>query len=227
MSAVEKLVRLPKKQRVLLVACPKGGAGKSTLALNILTAAVSDGIDAAGISLDDQHNFEKWGLRRKAKAPYAPEALVVAQDLAHYKLALDSLRHKELVVIDTPPGIKQNIIVIRELIELADFVLIPAQPTQFDLESAVPFFQEVERIKKRSEIAFVLNRTDMRSIEVRDAMSFLGGKGRVCPTTVRDLKSVPRVTKMGLSCIDIVKDDDKGKRDMLDVWIWLRGEFSL
>ena len=55
--------------KTVAIVCQKGGAGKTTVAVHLATAAAAAGYAAALIDLDPQGTAASWGDRRQADAP--------------------------------------------------------------------------------------------------------------------------------------------------------------
>ena len=55
--------------KTIAIVSQKGGAGKTTLALHIATAAEAAGLSAAIIDLDPQASAAGWGDSRQGEAP--------------------------------------------------------------------------------------------------------------------------------------------------------------
>ena len=89
----------PSMQVVALVA-QKGGAGKTSLALALAVAAVSEGRTVVVLDADPQASACSWRDRRQADAPVVTD--VQPSRLRH---AVDAAAEQDvdLVVIDTPP----------------------------------------------------------------------------------------------------------------------------
>lgn len=210
-------------RKVIAVTSPKGGTGKTTCSINLACAAAHDGWSVCAVDLDPQRNLERWSARR-SRYPGLPQVTVISQNLPHFNLAMTRTTAFEVVIIDTPPGMHDNIGSIADIIDMADFVVVPTQTGIFDIETTVPWIEKVQR-SKQDKVAFVMNRVNLRSSEVRDAQSYLNKKGRVCGVPIRDLTSVSRAMKTGHSVIDF--GDEKAKQDFQDVWNWTSRELSL
>ena len=61
--------------KILAIVSEKGGAGKTTLAVNLAVAAEAHGLATAIFDLDPRANSTVWGDRRETKIP----AVVPAQ----------------------------------------------------------------------------------------------------------------------------------------------------
>jgi chromosome partitioning protein len=111
--------------RVVAILSEKGGAGKSTLAIHLATAAHLAGQGVALLDLDPQGSAYDWAQRR-TEPPEAQAITPVA--LTPW---LDKLREAEadLVVIDTPRDANN---ISYTAAKAADLILIPLQPGGFD-----------------------------------------------------------------------------------------------
>lgn len=114
---------------IVAVIAQKGGAGKTTLAVNLAVAAELDGRAAAIIDLDPQATASSWGDRRRAASP-----VVLSAQPARIESMLTGARQggADLVLIDTPPHAERAALAAAKA---ADLVLVPCRPAVFDLET--------------------------------------------------------------------------------------------
>jgi chromosome partitioning protein len=108
----------------------KGGAGKTTLAVHLATAAHDAGVPTVIMDTDLQATASRWG---KWRAGQDPDVI----DCASHSLLSDKLAALEragaaFAVIDTPPAAD---IMAREACRLASLLLIPCRPRAFDLDA--------------------------------------------------------------------------------------------
>ena len=106
----------------------KGGAGKTTLAVHLATAAQQAGLTVAVIDLDPQATARRWGEKRGR----APE--VVSDHAIRLPALLQAARTNgaDLVFVDTAPNADQAAL---GAARAADLILIPCRPSAFDLEA--------------------------------------------------------------------------------------------
>ena len=165
--------------KVLVLASQKGGAGKTTLAAHLAVAATIDGAGPAVlIDTDPQDSLSAWWNSREADAPALASAT-----LAELPAKLASLADAgfKLAVIDTPPAITAA---IRDVVKLADLVLIPTRPSPHDLRavgSTVDIAQEAAR-----PFAFAVTQAKPTARLTVQAVAALSSHGAVAPAIVHD-----------------------------------------
>jgi chromosome partitioning protein len=114
--------------RTIVINSQKGGSGKTTLSALLAVEAerVGDG-PAWIIDTDQQGTLSHWHERREAETPERAEVLFA--NLAAELPAIGTKHGGALCFIDTAPTISQQ---TREIIKLADLVVIPVQPSPLD-----------------------------------------------------------------------------------------------
>ncbi|MEP7282287.1 MAG: ParA family protein [Rubrivivax sp.] len=140
---------------VIVIANPKGGVGKSTLATN-----VAGGLAAAGHSVmlgdvDRQRSARRWLALRP---PHLP--VIHGWDVSEH----DTLRPPKgttHVVLDTPAGLHDKR--LASVLRIADRLLIPLQPSLFDIQATHDFVQQVQAHPRAAQI-----RTGLVAMRVRD-----------------------------------------------------------
>lgn len=117
--------------RTLLVANPKGGSGKTTLAVNLAGYLASQGHDVAVMDMDRQGSAQLWLDMRELSLPH----------IARYtqKTAPDWL------VIDSPAGVHGKL--LERLLKLASHILVPIAPSPFDIAASQDFLSALREEK--------------------------------------------------------------------------------
>jgi chromosome partitioning protein len=156
---------------ILAVVNQKGGAGKTTLSLNLAAAMAADKKKVLLIDADPQQTAQDWAAIRTIEPTFQVVGLskpVLHRDLP--KLAADY----DHVVIDGAP---RNYEVARSAIASADYVLIPVQPSGADFwasRETVTLVKEAHGFKETQKAAFVVSRKIGRSVlgrTILDALS--------------------------------------------------------
>ena len=114
---------------VVTVIAQKGGAGKTTVAINLSVAAEACGWRAALVDLDPQASAAGWGDHREGQFP-----AVAAVPAARLEDALRTARKLgvRLAVIDTAPHSESSALAAARA---ADLALVPLRPAVLDLRA--------------------------------------------------------------------------------------------
>ncbi|MGM9512697.1 division plane positioning ATPase MipZ [Roseateles sp. DB2] len=116
---------------VILVANPKGGVGKSTLATNIAGYLVWQGHAVALGDADVQQSSRQWLAQRPTQLPPIRPLDIDDKQVARVPKGVSH------VVLDTPAGLHGKR--LERLHRLADHILVPLQPSLFDMQACHAF----------------------------------------------------------------------------------------
>ncbi|OZA30455.1 MAG: cobyrinic acid a,c-diamide synthase [Hydrogenophilales bacterium 17-61-9] len=128
--------------RVILVANPKGGSGKTTLSINLAGYLASQGERVAMLDLDRQKSASQWLAMRDSSLP-----------------KIDLLRDgqkggSDWLVIDSPAGLHGKN--LEHALKLAHKVVVPIAPSLFDIRASQAFLAALHAEKTvRKAHAFV------------------------------------------------------------------------
>jgi chromosome partitioning protein len=145
--------------RVITIAQQKGGAGKTTLAIQLGTALALRGRTVAMLDIDPQASLFAWYGERRRRG-LDGEGGPVVQGLSGWRLAGEVRKFRsefDLLVIDSPPHAETE---ARAAIREADLVLVPCQPNALDLWAIAPTLELAAR--ERRDCLVVLNRVPPR-----------------------------------------------------------------
>ena len=140
--------------KTLAIISQKGGAGKTTLALNLAVAAEQAGRPTAIFDLDPQASSSGW---KDSRAEESPAVLSLhSARLGHY---LDTARANgaKLVIIDTAPHSQKDAL---DAAQVADLILIPCKPSLVDLR-AIKSSVSIAQLAGKPAVA-VLTQTQAR-----------------------------------------------------------------
>jgi chromosome partitioning protein len=116
--------------KIIAVISQKGGAGKTTLAVNLAVAAELQDVPTVLIDLDPQSSAKTWhDIRVSKEAPF-----VVSSQASRLEEVIGASRANgaELVIIDTAPHSESSALAAARA---ADLVLIPCRPAILDLKA--------------------------------------------------------------------------------------------
>jgi chromosome partitioning protein len=129
---------------VIVIANPKGGVGKSTLATNIAGCLAAAGHAVMLGDVDRQQSARQWLALRP---PTAPPIRGWEVDREHVVKPPKGTTH---VVLDTPAGLHDKR--LDAVLRIADRLLIPLQPSLFDIQATHAFLNELRRHKRAADI---------------------------------------------------------------------------
>lgn len=121
---------------VILVANPKGGVGKSTIATNIAGYLAWQGHAVALGDADVQQSSRQWLALRP---PQLPAIVPLDIDEGQVARAPKGVTH---IVLDTPAGLHGKR--LARLYGLADALIVPLQPSLFDMQACHAFVQALQ-----------------------------------------------------------------------------------
>jgi len=182
---------------VVVIANPKGGVGKSTLATNVAGYFASRGHAVMLGDVDRQQSSRLWlGLRPEAARPIA--AWEVQRDAV-----VRPPRGTTHVVLDTPAGLHGAR--LKEVMRLADQVLVPVQPSIFDIYATRDFIDQVAELKGGGQrrIGLVGVRVDERTIAAEQLRQFLDGLGQPVLGLLRPTQNYVYLAARGLTLFDV------------------------
>jgi chromosome partitioning protein len=145
---------------VVSIAQQKGGAGKTTLAVQLGTRWLTEGRRVAMLDIDPQASLFTWFNLRRRRQGDTPDGLMV-QGLSGWRLGTELRRLRdefELVLVDSPPHAESD---AKAAIRAADLVLLPCQPNALDVWATRPTL-EIAKVERTTAL-LVLNRVPARS----------------------------------------------------------------
>lgn len=182
---------------IIVVANPKGGVGKSTLATQVAGFLARRGHSVMLGDADRQQSSGTW-LRLRP-----PQARSIVTWDASSDDVLRPPRGVTHVVLDTPAGLHGK--ALKTVLKRADKVLIPLQPSIFDIYATQGFLDELLERRSASglEIGIVGMRVDERTIAAEQLREFVGRLGLPVITNLRDTQNYIHLAARGLTLFDV------------------------
>lgn len=186
---------------VYVVANPKGGAGKSTLATNLAGWLASQGHAVVLGDLDRQQSARQWLALRPAHLPR-----IAALDVVDGSV-LRPPKGSTHLVLDTPAGLHGKRLDLA--LKLAEHLLVPLQPSPFDLATTHTFLQALAAHKHavRSRVGLVAMRVKEHTHATEHLHAFLHAVApaplNVPVTHLRDTQNYAHLAARGLTLFDV------------------------
>jgi chromosome partitioning protein len=201
---------------VVVVANPKGGVGKSTLATNIAGWYASRGHAVMLGDADRQQSSRLWlGLRPPSARP------ITAWDIGKDHVAKPP-KGTTHVVLDTPAGLHGK--ELRELMRSANKVVVPLAPSVFDIFATRAFLDELAEHRKASnlQVGIVGMRVDSRTLAADQLQAFVKQLGLPMLAELRPTQNYVYLAARGLTLFDVAPgrvERDLGQWSALCRWL--------
>ena len=198
---------------VIVVANPKGGVGKTTLSTHVAGYFAARGDKVMLGDVDRQHSARTWLALRPPGLPR-----IASWEAAHDELVRPP-KGTSHVVLDTPAGLHGKR--LDEVMKLADKVLIPLQPSIFDIHATHDFVRQLLAHKRSAKVtlAIVGMRTREGTIATDQLRGFLDGflgpVGVPLLGFLRDTQNYVHLAAHGLTLWDVASS--RFERD-LEQW---------
>ena len=182
---------------VVVVANPKGGVGKSTLSTHIAGYFASRGHAVMLGDADRQQSSRLWlGLRPPAARP------IQTWDI-NADLIARPPKGTTHVVVDTPAGLHGWR--FKDVMKMADKVLVPVQPSVFDIFATRAFIDDLYANKHadKGKIALVGMRVDARTIAADKLHTFVESLDLPVLSYLRDTQNYVHLAAHGLTLFDV------------------------
>ena len=180
----------------ILIANPKGGSGKTTLATNLAGYFATRGRRVVLSDLDRQQSSLEWLQRRPYKLP-----LIHGQDPRRKAPGLEP----EWKITDSPAGLREE--KLSDAVKAADCVIVPVQPSAFDIGATRTFLEllaaEKAVRKHKTFVAMVGMRVDNRTRSAAGLADFMKQAGFPVLTNLRNAQIYALAAEQGASLFDI------------------------
>jgi chromosome partitioning protein len=185
----------------IVVLNPKGGSGKTTLAINIAAYFAARGDSTLLIDRDPQGSATRW--LRKRKAPQAEIRGIAAFERDSRTTMSWQMRVPEgtqKIVVDSPAAVEGR--ALPELTRDANKIIVPVLPSDIDIHAASRCIADlllVAKIKRaENRIGVIANRVRKNTLMFQSLMRFLEKLDIPVIATIRDSQNYVRAAEQGV-----------------------------
>jgi len=204
---------------VILVANPKGGVGKSTIATNLAGYFSSRGLPTMLGDTDRQQSAHSWLALRPASLPKIASWDVEEDGKVR---APKGISH---AVLDSPAGLHGKR--LAALLKIADKVVVPLQPSMFDILATRDFLAQLAEVHGKGDkggpkVGVVGMRVDARTRAAEQLHRFVEGLSLPVLGYLRDTQNYVQLAAHGLTLWDVAPsrvEKDLPQWDDLLAWV--------
>lgn len=180
----------------ILVANPKGGSGKTTLATNLAGYFAKLGGTVTLRDLDRQQSATRWAERRPSELPTIHP--INLKNKSH-------LHTSDYMITDSPAGLREE--KLTEAVKEADCVIVPIQPSAFDIGATSNFLNiliEEKAIRKnKTFVSLVGMRVNSRALSAIALTEFMEAADFEVLTYLRNAQAYVTAAEQGVSLFDM------------------------
>ncbi|MGE5768942.1 MAG: ParA family protein [Betaproteobacteria bacterium] len=182
--------------RAVLVANPKGGAGKTTLATNLSGYFANEGRRVTLCDLDRQQSALRWMAFRD------PAAAPVTGYFAGNQIVLSLPKEEDWVVLDAPAGLQGY--KLSDYLRSVDKVVVPLVPSVFDMAATEDFLNSLrgEMRGRKNCLGIVAMRVDPRTKAAGMLEEYLRHFDIPIVAYIRSTQNYVNVAAAGMSIFD-------------------------
>jgi len=209
--------------RSILVANPKGGCGKTTIATNLVTYYAVWNVPTALVDLDPQQSSMDWLKTR-------PDSENEIQGFNGLKGKIYPQADTQRVIYDAPA--RTDNLKLAKLIKLVDVVIIPVLPSAIDMRVAASFVADiVTRVRannSRALIGVVANRTQKNYQSYSALMTFLKSLNIPVVGALRNSQNYIKAADTGVGIFEMpAADVRKDMQEWAPIINWVEGKREL
>ena len=198
----------------IVVLNPKGGSGKTTLAINLAAYFAGRGDNTLLIDRDPQGSATRWLRKRKAPQPVITGIATFEHDARttrSWQMRVPDGTQK--IVVDSPAAVEARL--LPELTRDANKVIVPVLPSDIDIHAASRCIADlllVAKIKRvENRIGVIANRVRKNTLMFQSLMRFLEKLEIPVIATIRDSQNYVRAAEQGVGIHEmksyLVKED--------------------
>jgi chromosome partitioning protein len=209
----------------IVVLNPKGGSGKTTLAINLAAFFAARGDATVLIDHDPQGSSTRWV--RKRKPPLLPVHSIAAFERDSRTTRAWQMRipdGTDKVIVDTPAAVDPR--ALPEFTRDASKIIVPVLPSDIDIHAASRCIADlllVAKIKRvENRIGVIANRVRKNTVMFQSLMRFLEKLDIPIIATVRDSQNYVRAAEQGVGIHEMksyLVKEDIGQWETLLAWL--------
>jgi chromosome partitioning protein len=185
----------------IVVMNPKGGSGKTTIAINLASYFASRQQSPVLMDFDPQGSSLRWVKKRQPTQP--PIHVIAAFEKDSRTTRAFQLRvpdNSTHVIVDTPAAVESR--AMPDITKDADKILVPVLPSDIDIHACSRCIRDlllVAKIRREdNRIGVIANRIRRNTLTYQTLIRFLQTLGIPIVATIRDSQNYVRAAELGI-----------------------------
>ena len=185
----------------IVVMNPKGGSGKTTIAINLASYFASRQQSPVLMDFDPQGSSLRWVKKRQPTQP--PIHVIAAFEKDSRTTRAFQLRVPDTathVIVDTPAAVESR--AMPDITKDADKILVPVLPSDIDIHACSRCIRDlllVAKIRREdNRIGVIANRIRRNTLTYQTLIRFLQTLGIPIVATIRDSQNYVRAAELGI-----------------------------
>jgi chromosome partitioning protein len=209
----------------IVVLNPKGGSGKTTIAINLASYLASRGHTPVLMDYDPQGSSLRWVKKRKpAQAPIHVIAAFEKDTRTTRAFQLRPPDNSSHVIVDTPAALTPA--QLPDMVRDAAKIIVPVLPSDIDIHTCSRCIRDlllVAKIRREDDrIGVIANRVRRNTLTYQSLIRFLHTLGIPIVATLRDSQNYVRAAELGIGVHEMkayVAQDDTEQWAPLVEWL--------
>jgi len=209
----------------IVVMNPKGGSGKTTIAINLASYYASQQQNVVLMDFDPQGSSLRWVKKRQQAQPPIHVIAAFEKDARttrSFQLRVpDGTTH---VIVDTPAAVTAH--AMPDLTRDADRVLVPVLPSDIDIHACSRCIRDLLLVAKirrdENRIGVIANRIRRNTVTYQSLIRFLQTLQIPIVATIRDSQNYVRAAELGMGVHEMksyIAREDVEQWDPLVEWL--------
>jgi chromosome partitioning protein len=185
----------------IVVLNPKGGSGKTTIAINLASYFASRQQTPVLMDFDPQGSSLRWARKRQPNQPPIHVIAAFEKDArttrAFQLRVPDEATH---VIVDTPAAVEAR--QLPDVTRDADKIIVPVLPSDIDIHTCSRCIRDlllVAKIRREDDrIGVIANRIRRNTLTYQSLIRFLQTLGIPIVATIRDSQNYVRAAELGI-----------------------------
>ncbi|WP_136419394.1 ParA family protein [Herbaspirillum sp. ST 5-3] len=200
---------------VIVIANPKGGVGKSTIATNLAGYFAKQGHKVMLGDSDVQQSSRAWLALRPGSLPP-----IASWDIVNGHVARPP-KGTTHIVLDTPAGLSGAR--LEEVLRIADKVLVPLQASMFDILATQEFLQRLAGRHGHAGVGVLGMRINVRTRAADQLAHYVSNLGLPVLGYLRDTQNYVQLAAHGATVWDVAPSRvDKDLEQWQEVVKWVQ-----